>query len=487
MKKLSLLIVSLLALNAFPLHAQEVQKQDALAVAQRFLELRSQGQDFTIRSVEGFIPDGHHLAWVINFDPKGFVVVSQTENIRPIMAYSFESPWLTGGKEEQIFLTLMELDFQTKLKYPVQSVAYRQKCKTEWAMYRNMATANTGFEQWPPEGTTPTGGWLFTNWTQNAPYNSMCPIDPQTHQRSYSGCPATAMSQILNCIITINNTRFDDGDDYWHNFGSGNQYWIDDDWEEHGFPCFDTLNTYLETLEENYLENKPPTENEIAALTFACGTALKQVYSSSISGTFGIEQARDAFQRFGFGQSRLTYSSDTMLNYDLAQNIIDGNPAQLGLIDPQHTVGHNVVVDGYNTNEFFHFNFGWGGNSNGWYTMPPSSAPYNLTVIEGIVIDIFGDNPHVSLTELPNQEKKIKIRFQQGNFLIVANQSSVAINPEIRVFDGLGRLLYKTSLSFAGKGEEHNIELPSLQRGVFLVHILYGQGASETFKFLKSN
>ncbi|OQX77154.1 MAG: hypothetical protein B6D64_08670 [Bacteroidetes bacterium 4484_276] len=108
MKKLSLLIVSLLALNAFPLHAQEVQKQDALAVAQRFLELRSQGQDFTIRSVEGFIPDGHHLAWVINFDPKGFVVVSQTENIRPIMAYSFESPWLTGGKEEQIFLTLME-------------------------------------------------------------------------------------------------------------------------------------------------------------------------------------------------------------------------------------------------------------------------------------------------------------------------------------------------------------------------------------------
>ncbi len=300
MKKTFLPIISLLVLFLSTTQAQHIQKQDALTVAQSFLELRSQEQDFTIYSVQEFIPNGHHLAWVINLNPTGFVLVSPTENIRPVLAYSFESPWLTGGEEKDIFLTLMNSDLQVKLDYPDQSDSYRQKCKTEWEMYLSAGFSGVRFEQWPPEGTTPTGGWLFTNWTQSAPYNSMCPIDPQTHQRSYSGCPATAMSQILNCIITINNTRFDDGDDYWHNFGGGNQFWIDNDWEEHGFPCFDTLNVYLESLEINYTGNIPPSQDEIAALTFACGTALKQVYSSSVSGTFGIGQARDAFQRFGF-------------------------------------------------------------------------------------------------------------------------------------------------------------------------------------------
>jgi hypothetical protein len=295
------------------------------------------------------------------------------------------------------------------------------------------------------------------------------------------------MSQVLNCIVTINNTRFDDGDDYWHNFGSGNQYWIDDDWEDHGFPCFDTLNAYLDLVEENYMSNKPLSNDEIAALTFACGTALKQVYSSSISGTFGIEQARDAYQRFGFDKSRLVYSSDTMLNYDLAQNIKDGNPAHLGVIDPQHTVGHNVVVDGYNTDEFFHLNFGWGGNSNGWYTMPPTSAPYNLTVIEGIILDIFGNNPHVSINKISNPEKRIDIRFQHGNLLTLTNKSSIAMNPEICIFDGLGKLLDQTSVSFTCKGEECNITLPLLQRGFFLVYIIYDPKTSESFKFLKVN
>ena len=485
MKKLTFLIVVVLATSHLSTHAQEIQKNDATLVAHSFLDLKS--HQATLTSTTAFADDDKLLVWVAHLEPPGFVLISPTENIRPILAYSFESNWLTGGDQQEIFLTLMKSDIRTKLDYSGQSAVNMQKCKSEWKLLRSKDFSDVSFEQWPPEGTTPTGGWLFTNWTQSSPYNSMCPIDPQTHQRSYSGCPATAMSQILNCIITINSTRFDDGDDYWHNFGGGNQYWIDNDWEEHGFPCFDTLNVYLESLEENYIGNKPPSQDEIAALTFACGTALKQVYSSSGSGTWGIEQARDAFQRFGFEESRLVYSSDTMLNRDLAQNIMDGNPAHLGLVNPQYTVGHNVVVDGYNTDEFFHLNFGWGGNSNGWYTMPPSSAPYNLTVIEGIVLDVFGNNPHVSITEIPNQERRINIRYQQDNFLTVISRSSNAINPEIKIFDGLGRMLGHASMFFTSKGEECKILLPSLQRGVFLVHVTYGSGVSETFKFLKLN
>ncbi len=484
MKKLTLLAFAFYVMTFSSAQAQEIQKQDALTVAETFLNTRTNPAE--ILSIERFYDKKSCLAWIINLEPPGFLIISPSEQLRPVLAYSFESPWITGGEEEQIFLTLMKVDLRSKLDYPNQSFAYKQKCIDEWDSYRNATFKDYRLEQWPPEGTTPTGGWLFTNWTQGSPYNSMCPIDPNTHQRCLAGCPATAMSQVLNCIIEINNTRFDEGDDYYHSYGAGNQYWIDDDWEEYGFPCFDTLNAYLDLVEENYLGNKPLSNDEIAALTFACGTALKQVYTSSISGTFGIEQARDAFQRFGFTESRLVYSSDTLLNRDLAENIKEGNPAQLGLIDPPHTVGHNVVVDGYNSDEFYHFNFGWGGNSNGWYTMPPATAPYNLTVIEGIVLDIRGNNPHVSVNEISIAEKRISVYISEGNLLTVVNNSNKAINPAINLYDGLGRLLTHTSASLPAKGSKVQISLPSTYYGLLVAQVVYDANLSETFKFIKT-
>ncbi len=46
-----------------------------------------------------------------------------------------------------------------------------------------------------------------------------------------------------------------------------------------------------------------------------------------------------------------------------------------------------MAVDGYNTDGFFHINFGWGGSNSGWYLLP-DQFPYNLTVVEGAIVDI---------------------------------------------------------------------------------------------------
>jgi hypothetical protein len=54
-------------------------------------------------------------------------------------------------------------------------------------------------------------------------------------------------------------------------------------------------------------------------------------------------------------------------------------------------MGHNVVVDGYNTNDYFHLNFGWGGSYNGWYLLP-DEIPYGLTVVEGVILDILKED-----------------------------------------------------------------------------------------------
>jgi hypothetical protein len=50
-----------------------------------------------------------------------------------------------------------------------------------------------------------------------------------------------------------------------------------------------------------------------------------------------------------------------------------------------------MVVDGYNTDGYYHINFGWGGSYDGWYLLP-EELPYDLTVIEGVIVDIINDN-----------------------------------------------------------------------------------------------
>ena len=60
---------------------------------------------------------------------------------------------------------------------------------------------------------------LSSHWTQNSPYNMLCPRDPgNNYSLSVAGCPAIAMGQIINYLRTTQDTRFDDGDDYYHNY-----------------------------------------------------------------------------------------------------------------------------------------------------------------------------------------------------------------------------------------------------------------------------
>ena len=68
--------------------------------------------------------------------------------------------------------------------------------------------------------------------------------------------------------------------------------------------------------------------------------------------------------------------------------MIEGKVAHFAITDPPPvTMGHNVVVDGWNTNNYFHLNFGWGGSYNNWYLIP-EGIPYGLTELEGVILNI---------------------------------------------------------------------------------------------------
>jgi hypothetical protein len=339
--------------------------------------------------------NGTILAYVYDLDPAGYVIVGADTRLPPVIAYSYTNLCRDDQHDENILFNLVQRDMIARFSSTSENL--QALYETQWHEYITgdfVTLAQTGFQQWPPEGSTPTGGWLMENWTQTAPYNMYCPMDLIAGQRSVAGCPAVAMGAILNCLAEINATRFDDGDDYLHNYYE--TYWIDDDHVAHDFPSWSALNVLLDTLEYHYDNAIPVTTSDKAAIVYASGCACHQVYSASISGTYGITQAATAYQRFHFDESELLYESSDSLFERLSQNMMDAKPAHMGIVDAGPTYGHNIVVDGYNTDDFYHFNFGWGGSYNGWYSFPLTGMPYNMNIIEGIVLDIGEGQPGVA-------------------------------------------------------------------------------------------
>lgn len=330
------------------------------------------------------------LAWIFGLQPQGYIVVSADDELPPVPAYSFTSDFDHGGNTWLAELIAADLAFRAAGSGPAERLESFQ-------MWQNPVSYRDDFEQWPPPGYSPSGGWLKTEWHQSAPYNADCPIDPVSGQRSVAGCPAVAMAQIVNYHQSLNGTRFTDADDYHHNY-AGRNFWIDNDHSARDFPSWPDLNTALDTLTTHYALQQATTSDDAAALIWACGVAAEQVYTSEGSGTFAVSQAFSAFQRFGFDFCELLTASALDLNSRMAQNIKDAQPVHLAVVTPAWDAGHNVVVDGYNTDGFFHVNFGWGGSQSGWYLLP-DQLPYNLTVVEGAIVDI---EPRQYLMAIPD-------------------------------------------------------------------------------------
>lgn len=404
------------------------------------------------------------LARVFALEPSGYVAVAASPLLPRVIAYSFNAGFgrpVSGNP----LLELLRADLKSRLEYAVES---GQAAAGETLPRRDRP------EQWPATGD----GWLKTNWTQNAPYNNLCPMDPVTASRSYAGCPAVAMAQILNFHENLNNTRFDDGDDYYHSY-AGRNYQIDDDHAQNGFPSFPQLNVYLDTLQAHYERDVNLSNTDKAALVFACGVACTQVFTSEASGTFGVNQALEAYLRFGFSTVALLDENDADLYERLRQNMMDTLPAHLAVVDESWTTGHNVVVDGYNSDDYYHLNFGWGGMYNGWYLLP-EEIPYNLTVVEGVVLDISRDATTVSSHHVQAGQAKVFPNPTAGRLTIAFPASPGQIN-SVKIYNAAGCLIESREQYTGGT---LTLNFSGRPGGLYLFTICNQQGRVTNGKFV---
>ncbi|MFO8078474.1 MAG: C10 family peptidase [Thermoplasmatota archaeon] len=329
------------------------------------------------------------FSYLFPLTPEGYIVVSASYDIKPVLAYSFSGEIPEDNDISHPFFSLLRNDIQTRLNHkqhhPSQTNTYTTSLWNQKIKESIRPQTNNDVEYWPPEGATETGGWIETTWHQNKPFKNFCPMDHTTDKRSIAGCPSIAMAQILNYHQTTKNIQFTDADDYRHSYLES--YMIDDDHEGYDFPSFPELNTHLNHLNDQYENHMDITDDDKAALTFACGIAAEQIYSSQGSGTLGVDQAYQAYMRFNCTTAQLLEDDIAKTYEEIIEDIKEAQPVHLAVVNPSWTTGHNLIIDGYNTDDYFHLNFGFGGSYDGWYQLP-QDLPFELTVLEGVIVDI---------------------------------------------------------------------------------------------------
>ena len=383
------LIIVVLAISLF---AETASYEDALQVANLKLQIQEK-QDYSIADVfEMEDQDGLTLAYIFHLEPAGFIAVSADSDIAPVIGYSFRNNFVSEDTQQNIGYQYLKGDMQLRL----EAIAFTSEevKNSNRILWRNYLTGNIASPQnrddiWPPEGYSPTGGWIETQWNQSpTPYWNFCPLDPMTMARSVVGCTATALSQILHFHRWIGDVSFDNTDDYYSNYTNPPIH-IDDDYLTLDFPSFPQLNPYLDDLKIAYANYDNPTNDMISALSFATGVAVKMNYSSNASGASITDAYSALLNKFGYDSATYTSNINNTFYNNLQNNMMDARPAEFG-ISASGSGGHAINCDGYNGNEdTYHLNFGWGGSSNGWFSLP-TGMPSGYNIIHNAVINIEG-------------------------------------------------------------------------------------------------
>ena len=371
-------------------------------VAEFQLVVKEKTGDYSISNITVFQNEEViTLAYIANLHPYGFIIVTPDTDITPILAYSFNCNFPMDDDENNILYHMVKNDMELRLQAISDTTFPKiQENNDLWNKYisEDSQYLEQDREQWPPEGTTSTGGWVETAWHQHHPYNYFCPLDPETYERCKVGCVATAMAQIINYHKDIGNLSFNYHDDHYISNLNGIIIEIDDDCNSLDFPSFEELNLHLFHLRNHYNHDSTLTYTDTMALNFACGISTKMDYSSGGSGAslYSVESA--LLDKFDYTSAECESNIDSVFYDTLAQNMIDAMPVELGISSDFWLMPpppHAIVCDGYNTDDEYHLNFGWGEFNPGggitpteaWYVLP-DGMPELYNIVDCAVMNI---------------------------------------------------------------------------------------------------
>jgi len=399
------LIIILLTMISF-LFADHKTASEARNITNNFLNYMAQNLEI-INFRE--ISDGRQTqAYYFELAPNGYTIVTSDDNLPPILAYSFTSACFLNDSSDYSFEQFILDDLQLRMQFYLSNKTAAEANTKLWEQQYSSDNSEERddllrtFQQWPFPGSTSTDGWLETQWNQSGVFSNFCPLD-NSDQRSVVGCVATAMAQILHYHRYVGEVSFNQSDSYESGYG-----WepieIDGDHEEYDFPSFPELNEYLVTLDDHYENGITPTNDDLSALNFSAGISVQMNYSSGGSGAWTELVVSSFLNKYDYDSANwIENEQNNFYNY-MINEMKSMRPTEISIYTPGWENGHAINVDGYNNNNFFHLNFGWGTSNNTCWYLLPQGMPSNYSIISGMAYNIEGGEVPVQVTGVVNAD-----------------------------------------------------------------------------------
>ena len=341
--------------------------------------------------------------YVFSLSPKGFVIVSADDRAKPILGYSTESNFTLNLPDG--LMTFFE-NYKNDISYVVEKgLSPDPQISADWeALKATRRLAQRGNRSVEP--------LVKTTWHQTQLYNDQCPEDAEGYNGHVkSGCVANAMAQLMRYwewpqtgMGTHTYTHYDYGT-LTANFGEAEYH-------------FEKMPLFLDYT-------SPQAEvDAIALLQYHAGVSVEMNYGPSGSGAYSDEVPDALRDYFRYSNDMLfeyrEYYSDAEWINMLKQEFDAGRPLYYSAYSPTKDGvrgGHAFVCDGYDENDFMHFNWGWQGFDNGFYsinamTITHHEYNYNHSAV-------FNLHPNAEYYTLPNRVGSLSA-VKNGNALHVS-------------------------------------------------------------------
>lgn len=358
-------------LLASPLYANAdaIDRSQARIVAQNIV------------SIDDTAPDDVALAPYYIFSRgvgKGYVIVSGDDSTAPIIGYTDMGDYVEG----QLPAPLQNLlnSWAEKIKKLQEQNPTKAKSKMSPAKAKQRFALASYKKTWVEVPVLMT-----THWHQSYPYNMLAPHRTDNNNQALTGCLATAASQIVYYFRKDNpkETLYDTP-----TYGYG------------GAPVTKSLpkGTPLRyDLMKNSGTGSLKQDSAVAVLMYAAGTSAWLTYGDG-SGTATSGQnykMGDAIRgQFALNNDCLYKESFSQQAWEtkVYNNLISGRP-MLYTGASEKDGGHAVVLDGYQaTTGLYHFNFGWGGQGDGWYTIDDETGMNGFNSYQSMLSNITPKN-----------------------------------------------------------------------------------------------
>lgn len=322
--------------------------------------------------------------YIFNNEDGGFIIVAGNDCATPILGYSNEG----------------YID-QNDMPIQLEELLNAYASEIQEAVDNNLQATNDVAASWETfnkaqqiKNTTVVNALITTSWNQYPRYNNKCPVDASLSSlggHPTTGCVATAMAQIMK---------------YWEypKKGYGSKSYRS---EYYGtlYADFGSTAYDWENMPSKLSSSTSSTQNNaVATLMYHCGVAVSMCYNSDGHGSSGAyvatlrsgqPSAEDALKTyFGYAstvsgkiweQSISTSQWSNMLKSELDSK----RPILYAGYMPNGNGGHAFICDGYDSNNKFHFNWGWGGQANGFFSLTAlTPGNYNYSAGQQAVIGI---------------------------------------------------------------------------------------------------